>query len=305
MKTLALAVILLLQSTGTWPHISEHARAHLLDSSIGPDRASLSSSTTKTILPSSLPVKVGKDDLSVDAVSAFAIDTNTSTILYSKNPSEKRPIASVTKLVTALVILSRHNPNQTITIPKLPEYASDAETIGLQAGDTYTVGDIVKAALIPSANDAADSLALFDAGTTPRFAAEMNFKMKEWGITNTRFSSPSGLQDTDNYTTAESLSKIARLAMANSFIKSTVAMSTATITSTNGRTFSLTSTNNLLASGDYYGIKTGYTQAAGECFVGVTRINGHEVITVVLGASDRFGVTQTLNSWIGQNWQWL
>jgi D-alanyl-D-alanine carboxypeptidase len=138
-----------------------------------------------------------------------------------------------------------------------------------------------------------------------KFTARMNAKMAQWGISDTHFASASGLQDTNNYASAAALSKIAGLALANPNIRDIVKLTNATISSSAGRVFNLTSTNELLAGGEFYGIKTGYTPAAGECFVGLTRINGHEVVTVVLGAGDRFGATQTLANWISRNWQWL
>ncbi|MGK3765494.1 D-alanyl-D-alanine carboxypeptidase, partial [Enterococcus faecium] len=80
-----------------------------------------------------------------------------------------------------------------------------AEVMGLREGDRYTVGDLLKAALIPSYNDAADALALSDSGSITKFAAQMNLKMNEWGITGTRFVSASGLSDAGNYATALAL----------------------------------------------------------------------------------------------------
>jgi len=129
--------------------------------------------------------------------------------------------------------------------------------------------------------------------------------MQQWGITGVHFSNPSGLQDANNFATATALAKIAQLALISPFIRTAVAQSQTNITSQSGRTLTLPSTNDLLASGQFYGIKTGYTPAAGECFVGLARIDGHEVITVVLDAGDRFAATTTITNWIGHNWQWL
>jgi serine-type D-Ala-D-Ala carboxypeptidase (penicillin-binding protein 5/6) len=307
MKTIALMVTLALHTTGLWPHLSAHTRTALTHRTTSIGAAAQPSATAKTVaMPlTALPIRTTTTPLSLNAASAIAIDRTTATTLYAKNSGAKRPIASVTKLITALVILSRHSPSERITIPTLPEYPVEAETIGLKAGDTFRLGDILEAALVPSANDAADALAIYDAGSVTKFAARMNLKMHEWGIDDTRFVSASGLQDTGNYASAASLAKIASLALINPTLASTVTHTSATITSGQGRVYNLTTTNELLASGKFYGIKTGYTLAAGECFVGITRVNGHEVITVVLGADSRFGATTTLTNWIGQNWQWL
>jgi D-alanyl-D-alanine carboxypeptidase len=243
--------------------------------------------------------------IDVPAPSAMAIDADTGTVLYAKNIAQKRPIASVTKLATALVILGRHSPDETFIVPALPSYPPEAETIGLVPGDSFRLGNVLEAMLVPSANDAADALAIADSGSVAKFAAKMNAKMTEWGIGDTHFASASGLQDEGNYTTASSLAKIAALAIKNPILAGIVTHTSGTMTSSSGRVYSFNTTNELLATGQFYGIKTGYTPAAGECFVGLTRINGHAVITVILGASDRFGATTTLTNWIGHTWQWL
>jgi serine-type D-Ala-D-Ala carboxypeptidase (penicillin-binding protein 5/6) len=305
MKTLALAITLVLHTTGLWSHVPNGARASLT-----------AAATTSTLKPvptvvleeatvGPLPIRIATDPLDLDAAGAIAVDTATGTVLYAKDQSTHRPIASVTKLTTALVVMSRHDPAESIKVPALPTYQQADETIGLVPGESYRLGDLVRAALVPSANDAADALAIADAGSIPKFAALMNAKMTQWGISGTRFSSASGLQDKDNYASAEALAKIARLALVNPFIRESVGLTDITFTGSSGRIFNLKTTNQLLATSGFYGIKTGYTPGAGECFVGLTRINGHEVITVVLGSTNRFGATVTLTNWISHNWQWL
>ena len=308
MKTLALLIILALHSTGIWGRVSESTRAQVASraSGIAAGATIYAGSTAPSPGPiQPLPIRMTTDTLTLGAASAIAIDKDTATVLYSKNADARRPIASVTKLITALVILSRHSPTEKITIPTLPTYPKEAETIGLVPGETFTLSDILEAALVPSANDAADALAIYDAGSVTKFAARMNTKMSEWGISDVRFVSASGLQDDGNYASAAALAKIANLAITNPAVAKIVKYTTVTISSSTGRTYNLSSTNDLLASGRFYGIKTGYTLAAGECFVGLTRVNGHEVITVVLGADSRFGATTTLTNWIGRSWQWL
>jgi D-alanyl-D-alanine carboxypeptidase len=253
-----------------------------------------------------LPVLSGANTpLHLSTASAIAIDSGTGATLYAQDSTIRRPIASVTKMVTALVILSRHDLTDTITIPTLPNYLPEDEIIGLVPGETYSVQDLLRALLIQSANDSADALAIADAGSIPKFAALMNNKMNEWGIVGTRFVGPSGLIDTGSYATADALSKIARLLLTNTFLRQTVSERSGVITSGSGHTIKLITTNQLLSTGKFYGIKTGYTAGAGECFVGLTRVDGHEVVTVVLGASGRFDTTQSLANWISRNWIWL
>ncbi len=305
MKTLALVLILSLHATSLWPHLPAASRQHLVavasDLTGAPQIAP--SPSPAAILPP--PIRTSTAPLDLAAASAIAVDVASGTILYAKNADAKRPIASVTKMITAMIVLSGHSPSETITIPTLPTYPVEAETMGLVAGDKFHLSDLLEAALIPSYNDAADALAIATAGSIPKFAAKMNAKMAEWGIPDARFVSASGLQDAGNYASAASLAKIASLAIKNPDLTRIVKYSSATVTSGQGRVYNFTSTNELLASGQFYGIKTGYTQAAGECFVGLSRINGREVITVVLDADSRFGATTTLTNWIGHTWQWL
>jgi D-alanyl-D-alanine carboxypeptidase (penicillin-binding protein 5/6) len=316
MKMLALVTTLALHFTGLWSHMPAHTRTSLTTAAVGSSAlsasnpaasaASAATSTTTAAPFPAWPIRTTTDQPPrIPAASAFAVDTASGTVLYAQNAGARRPLASITKLVTIMVILSRHNPTEPVKIPTLPTYSSDDELLGLIPGETYTVRDLVQAALINSANDAADALARWDAGTTAKFAAEMNTKVADWGITGTHFSNPTGLQDTGNYTSAQSLAKIAQLALVSPLIRQTVSESSGVITSTSGRALNLSTTNDLLASGQFYGIKTGYTLAAGECFVGLTRIQDHDVITVVLGAGDRFGATEQLRTWIDQNYQWL
>lgn len=308
MKTLALLLILALHGTGLWSHVQASARAQIATRASGIVTGTAVNTGQADYNPGPirpLPVRITTDTPALNTAAAIALDKDTATVLYAKNADIKRPIASITKLITALVILSRHNPADPITIPTLPTYPKEAETIGLIPGDTFALSDILEAALVPSANDAADALAIYDAGSVTKFAARMNAKMAEWGIEDTRFMSASGLQDDGNYASATSLAKIANLAMNNPTLATIVKYTSITISNSAGRTYNLSSTNELLASGRFYGIKTGYTLAAGECFVGLTRVNGHEVITVVLGADSRFGATNTLINWIGHSWQWL
>ncbi|HVQ44929.1 MAG TPA: serine hydrolase [Candidatus Saccharimonadia bacterium] len=306
MKSITLALMLALQATGLWSHLSAPSRAHLAAKASG-----VTAPATLPITPPPaplvpLPVRgpAGAEP-HLGVASAFAIDRDTATVLYAQNSGAHRPIASVTKLITALVILSRHDPTETITLPKLPDYPPEAETIGLVSGDTFTLQQILEAALVPSANDAADAMAIWDAGSVAKFTTRMNAKMAEWGISDTHFASASGLQDSGNYASAAALAKMAGLALHNPTIVSIINNPNMTIASRQGRTYTAASTNELLDSGGFYGIKTGYTLAAGECFVGLTRIKGHEIITVVLGSDDRFGSTVILTNWIARTWQWL
>lgn len=302
MNTVAALLALILHLTGGWSHVSPGGRDQL-------SRAGVSVAAPRpkpVVAPILLPVHTGDQPLALAPTSSvYAFDRASGTALFSQLADTRRPIASVTKIVTALVVLDRHQPTDLVTIGALPDYDVAAETLGLRSGEVYTVGDLVTMTLLPSANDAADALAVYDAGSIAAFSERMNAKMATWGITDTHFSNPSGLVDTNNFASARALARIAQLVLAQPFLKATIALPTAKLTSSTGRTFNVTSTNKLLASDKFYGIKTGYTEAAGECFIGLTKVDGHEIVTVLLGADDRFGETRTLVNWIGREWTWL
>jgi len=256
-----------------------------------------------------LPIPTRTDTLAApilapSGVTAYAVDATTMTPLYAQNEATPRPIASVTKLMTLMVVLSGHKLSDPVTIGQLPVYDQSAEQLGLKPGQILTVGDLATAALVASENDAADALAIYDAGSEAAFIKKMNLRAAEWGISGAHFSSATGLTDQDNLVSAVALTKIAKLALANPTIASLVTLPAATISDNSGHTYSLKTTDDLLATGQFYGIKTGYTDAAGQCFVGLTRINGHNIITVVLGSSDRFSDTMRLANWIQGAWQW-
>jgi D-alanyl-D-alanine carboxypeptidase (penicillin-binding protein 5/6) len=305
---IALVFAIILQFTGIWGLIGNGAQNSLTAAAL---KHPLINSTGSNAAPAplsygSIPAQTGQTELDLGSTtSAFALDATTAMPLYAQNAGQQRPIASVTKLITALTVLSSHDPSERVTIPALPTYPDDADLLGLRPGETYSLGDLVQAALIISGNDAADSLAIFDAGSISAFASRMNSKLAEWGIIGANFSNPSGLIDSGNSASAESLSRIALLALKNPFIRDAVAKQSITITSSAGRQISGVTTDKLLAAGNFYGIKTGYTGAAGQCFVGLTKINGHDVITVILGSDDRFGDTTKLASWIKENYTWF
>jgi D-alanyl-D-alanine carboxypeptidase (penicillin-binding protein 5/6) len=235
---------------------------------------------------------------------AYAVDSTTMTPLFAQDETSPRAIASITKLMAMMVILDNHKVTDSVTVGTLPSYDPSDEKLGLVQGQIMTVGDLVQAALIPSDNDAADALAIYDAGSLTAFTTKMNAKLAQWGITGAHFNSAEGLTDANNYASAVALAKIGKLALTNKTIADDVRLTTATITDSTGKSFKLTTTDDLLATGQFYGIKTGYTDAAGQCFIGLAHVNGHDIITVVLHSNDRFGDTLRLLNWIQGAWQW-
>jgi D-alanyl-D-alanine carboxypeptidase (penicillin-binding protein 5/6) len=190
-----------------------------------------------------------------------------------------------------------------VTVPTIGPYSPDDALLHVHAGQQFRFEDLLAAALIPSDNDAAEALAISDSGTIASFSAKMNRLTADWGIAGTRYASASGLIDEGNYATAEALAVQAKLGLSNPWFAKFTSTSSFQIADLAGQSYSLATTNKLLGS-HTSGIKTGYTPAAGQCFVSLATIQGHQVITVILGSADRFGETSQLLDFIDRNYSW-
>jgi D-alanyl-D-alanine carboxypeptidase (penicillin-binding protein 5/6) len=251
-----------------------------------------------------VPIAQNASQPNVYAASVYVVDATTGTVLYQKNADVARPIASLTKMMTVLTILRNHNQDEQVTVPQLEAYMQGDALAGLTPGDTFVLKDLVAAALIPSDNDAADTLAIYDSGTKEKFYGKMNTIAKEWGMTDATFASASGLQDAGNLASAKDLATIARLGLKNKLFSQLTATKTMKVTSGQGKVYTLETTNDLLDGVKVFGVKTGYTPIAGECLVTLSKINGHDIITVVLASPDRFGETTRILDWVTNNYSW-
>lgn len=298
MKLVAIALLVLLELTPLANLVPSEARSNLNQWATGLQQADQAEP-----LPYRLPVKTSATSISVDAKSALVRDVASGQVLYAKNSQRAVPIASITKLITVLVILHHQQPTEIVTISNLPAYQAAEQKLGLANGQRFTVDDLIQASLIHSANDAADALAIYDSGSITAFSNKMTAYLKRWGITDAQFTNANGLAD--NFMSADSLAKVAKVALRHPLIKQYVARRQEIITSQSGQTYQLTSTNNLLADPRFKGLKTGYTPSAGQSLVGLAEVNGHEIVTVVLNSSDRFAETAKLVNWVETNYQWL
>ncbi len=244
----------------------------------------------------------------------LAMDMGTGKILISKKSNRGQEIASLTKLMTTLLILENHDLTEVVTIP-----LSATETVGAKVGfyqyEKVSVKTLLEAALIPSANDAAIALAVFDAGSEEKFAEKMNKKAQELGLNSAKFYNPTGLDIYDekndkwygNKMSAYDLAVLTKLLLRNKFFRQTVKQKKFAGTSVDGKFFhEKKSTNQLFDTFlNLKGVKTGYTELAGQCFIalGVNK-TGNEVLTIVLGSPDRFGETKKLLSWVYDSFTW-
>jgi serine-type D-Ala-D-Ala carboxypeptidase (penicillin-binding protein 5/6) len=228
------------------------------------------------------PAQAGAPAVSAQAF--FVENPATGEVLAQKGAWAKVPIASITKLMTVLVTLDRAKWGDVVRIR--PGAATVGEsTVNLRTGERLTVGDLVKAALIQSANDAADALALHvGKGNRAAFVTLMNAKARELGLERTHFATPDGLDTAGNYSTAFDVTKLAQAAMQHPEVRSVVRLRTGSIAG--GRT--LHTWNDLLGVfPGIYGVKTGHTGGAGWCEVAAVKRNGVTLYTTVLGSPTR------------------
>ena len=220
------------------------------------------------------------------APSAVLLDGRTQQIIYARAPYAKRAPASTTKLLTVMVALDHLSLDKIVEIPGGLEYIQPSK-IGLHAGERFYVRDLVKAALIKSANDAAEALAILTAGSRSAFAQLMNRKVKSIGANNSHFVNPNGLPASDQYSTAYDLARIIMAASKYPFIVDTLKIRSAVIYDRGGRRIFLNNCNKMLwQTGGVIG-KTGWTRTARHCFAGRVQSNGRVIFVGLMGSQRR------------------
>jgi len=242
----------------------------------------------------------------IEAKAALIMDFESGSILYEKNANQKMQIASITKLMTAIVALENANLNETVTVSSKAALTEGSKAWLLQ-GEKITMKNSLFALLINSGNDAAVAIAQHIAGDIPSFVDMMNEKAKKLGLNGTHFKNPIGFDSLENYSTTRDIALIGRYAFRKKFIRDAVRIHTMQITSIDEEiSHDLKSTNKLLDSFlNVIGLKTGHTELAGLCFVSVIDDNhGNKIITVILNSPDRFQETKSLASWAFNSYTW-
>jgi serine-type D-Ala-D-Ala carboxypeptidase (penicillin-binding protein 5/6) len=261
------------------------------------------SETLAQYQPSPQPLLKNKLSPAIFARSYIILDQETNTILASKDEHLRLAPASTTKLVSALTALNIYPLNEQVTVKEAYPIGKNME---LQAGETLTVSDLVSGLLIHSANDAAYTLARHNTASVSGFIKQMNHLAQSYDLFDTNFTNFDGIDQTDHYSSAYDLSQIARLSLKSAVIRKAASTKEAYVTDTTNTYYHhLETTNELLgAIPEVKGLKTGWTDLAGECFIGLIEVDGHELITVVLGSQDRFFETQKMIDWIKRNVVW-
>lgn len=223
------------------------------------------------------------------AKSVFVYDITTGKTLYSKNIDKRLPMASLTKVITAIVALENPKEDDRYFVRKQSLVGED--TMGLSEGEVLSLEELLYGLMLPSGNDAAEVLADNYTGGRDGFVLAMNDKAKSLGLKNTHFTNPTGLQgDGDQYTTAYDMFVIARFAISNFPLFNTV-VSTFQKEIPQTKThkyFYLENETNLLTSyPGVKGVKTGYTPEAELCLVTYLDYKGHKIIGILLGSNNR------------------
>lgn len=249
--------------------------------------------------------------MQITAKSALVLDRKTKKVLYEKNPNQRMAMASLTKLMTAIVFLeeSQKNLDERFLVP-YEITVLDGAGIGLVPGEEISYKDLLWGALIGSGNDAAEGLAL-TLGNRKEFIDKMNEKAKELGLLDTHFACASGLDTENHYSTASDMAKIFDYALGIKEIKEAIKVKEFDINSLNTDLVHHVLNTNRLLRYDYpkmKGGKTGYTDAAGFCLVSLSldeKDNG--IITVVMNSDldgNQFQDTKSLIDWTYNNYKW-
>lgn len=219
----------------------------------------------------------------ISSPSAVVICNESGRILYNKNAKEQRKMASLTKMMTAILLVENCEMNEQITIDKRACYIGGSEA-GIKPNDTITAENLLYGMLLPSGNDCAMAIGYHIGGSIENFAAMMNKKAKELGLEDTNFENPHGLDSENHYTSAYSMALISRYALSYKKIRDVAATKEATV-NLGSFTKQLRNTNSLLRTYDKAdGGKTGFTNGANRCLVASASENNLKLIAVVLGS---------------------
>jgi len=246
---------------------------------------------------------------SIEAKAGIIIDLESDTLIKSKNANKSLPIASITKLVTAYLVIQKSKLSEIVTVGEEVKLIKDQKIpptiMGLKIGERIKIESLLEGLLIVSANDAAVVLAQYLFGSQKTFVNEMNRWSYLVGLSDTRFVDPDGLS-AKNISTATDLSELARIVLFNEDIARIVRIKEKKVLSADGSvSHYLRSTNKLLLEeNDVIGLKTGFTEEAGQSIIVAMEKNNHTIIVVLLNSLDRFAEAKKLLDWVFASYQW-
>ncbi len=232
---------------------------------------------------------------------SLVADLTTGVVIATTDQNVRWPMASITKLMTATVVLDHLSTSTTITItPQM--FAVYPQEGTLVVNGTYTVNDLLHVMLMPSSNVAAEAMATYYGRAV--FVAEMNQRAQAWGMTNTYFDDPSGLSSA-NESTAHDLMILARHVYSDypQILAITRTPETTITDQSSGKRYDVKSINDFAGQANFIGGKTGYTNEAEDNLLSIFNYHGNPVLIIVLGVADRFGDTTKLLNWFTMNYR--
>ena len=232
-------------------------------------------------------VALAQPDPFPQVAAAYQVEIN-GALVWQHAPTRRLPPASLTKLMTALLVLDSYDAHAQVTISRAAAGESGTR-LGMRAGERYALEDLLTAALLASDNDACHALADHVAGDEARFVQRMNRRAHELGMHDTHFANACGHDRTDHYSTAHDLALLAHAALSHAVVRAMVAQSEATIATPRAQVQRLENKNALI--GRYpgaLGLKSGYTPKAGKCLIAYAERDGLRVLLVLLNAPKRW-----------------
>jgi D-alanyl-D-alanine carboxypeptidase len=264
---------------------------------IAPATATSSQDSVSAVSPDALVPQLSASStaaFNLNAKAAAVGNITTGAMLYGFNADTRWPVASITKIMTATIVLELMDPETIITLaPEDFSGGPSSLTASLEPGDKYRAADLLKVLLLPSSNEAAEAFARSYGHSA--FMAAMNKKAVTWGLKNTHFADPSGISAANQSTPREFLELTGKAYILHPEIFAITQNRTITVKDlTTGMFKQFSSTNNLAGRAGFLGGKTGTTPEAGDNLVSIFQVGGDPVVVLVFGATDRYAATESL-----------
>jgi D-alanyl-D-alanine carboxypeptidase (penicillin-binding protein 5/6) len=238
------------------------------------------------------------------AQAAVVVDGDTGRVLLDLGAHQRRPPASTTKIMTAILAIERGGLDETVVSDVDATHMTGSSVMGLRPGVAITVRDLLYGLMLPSGNDAAVQLAEHDGGSVGAFVDGMNAKARELGLLDTHYVNPHGLSDSQHYSSAYDLARLARFAMRNPQFAEIVIARRWHLSPPSD--YDLTNGNTLLgAYPGADGVKIGWTEDAGWTLVASAVRNGHRLFVTVLNSRDRDADAAALLDWAFGTYDWV
>lgn len=284
-----------------FPFLTESAQESLVSFEVPVNNASVAGVQKYNLPPSS-------KNLATPFFSARAVlvkDLTSGSILYQTNASSRLPMASTTKIMTALTASEYFKPNAVLTVDQAAA-SIGGSTSGLYKGELISFRSLLYGMLLNSGNDASYAIAENYPGGVVGFVSAMNKKAAELDLKNTHFDNPAGFDSPKHFSSAFDLAKITEQSLENSQLTRIFATKDTEVFSWDKKyKHQLRNLNKLLSDvSGVLGVKTGYTEAAKENLITLVEREGHKVLVVVLGSDDRFGESTKFIEWAYQNFEW-